>query len=79
MTGMRGCWRTPGLSPVSYTHLDVYKRQEIHVEPSALGHAAHELSRVPQAGAQNLFQFQFTAQTQAGLLLGREESWLSGL
>ncbi len=32
--------------------------REIHVEPSAFGQAAHELSRVPQAGAQNHFQFQ---------------------
>ena len=54
-------------------------RREIHLEPSALGQAAHELSRVQKAGAQNLFQLQFAAQAQAAIHLGREEVRLQGL
>jgi hypothetical protein len=48
-------------------------RRKIHVEPSALGQAAHELSGVQKAGAQSFFQFQFAAKTKAAVHLGREK------
>ena len=48
-------------------------RREVHLEPPAFGQAAHELSGVQKAGAQNHFRLQHAAQAQAAVHLGRQK------
>ena len=38
-------------------------RRDIHVEPSTVRRAAHEMSSLQKAGAENHFRFQHAAQT----------------